>query len=376
MNAVRLSDRALGGDAAQVERELVQIATLNSQRTEAEKLSLDATSPAGVRGLAVSRGLDLSSEATTPLAELWGEPPTVTVIVACYNYGHYLDEAVASVLAQSYMPDQIILSDDASTDGSPETMRAYAERYPGVIELNLNAQNQGIQKHFNGVMEQATGDLVLFLGADNRMPANYVESLFSALAADQEAGIAYTDFALFGGRAKNDYDRLLPQFQGTKLPNGVYCSSFPEYTTESKQLLDEGHNFIHGSSMYRRSAFTKVGGYGSRDDGPEDMGFFHAVLALGYSAKKVSETVLEYRQHSVEQANYQFSYFGELQRLHEEGTTQKGRIAQLQDQVRELSDENAHLARSVQQLRSSRSFRLGSALLSPVKKLLNRNPRH
>lgn len=372
MSVVRLSERALSGDAAQAERELVQVDVLNNQRSVTDQLSLDTSCPEEIRQLASVRGIFASSGQSVSLSELWVNPPTVTVIVACYNYGHYLDEAISSVLSQSYLPDQIILSDDASTDGSPETMQSYAQLNPGLIDLNLNAENQGIQRHFNSAMKKATGDLVLFLGADNRMPANYVECLFAAFANDAELGIAYTDFALFGGRAKNDFDRLLPQFQGAKLPNGVYCSSFPEFSTDSAQLLEEGHNFIHGSSMYRRRIFDEVGGYGNRDDGPEDMGFFHAILAKGYGAKKVNETVLEYRQHSVEQANYQFSYFGELQRLHEERASHVVTIAQLSQKVQELSEENSRLMESARTLRESRSFRLGNAILSPIKRAASR----
>lgn len=375
MNAVRLSERALQIGGTEIEREIAQLKILAARNPERNYV-LTPDHPPLVLRLAELKGVPLAevgAQATFSISDLWNDRHRVTVIVACYNYGHFLDEAVTSVLAQSYRPDEIILSDDASLDDSAEIMRSYAERYPDLIRLNLLEQNRGIQEHFNGVIRLASGDIVMILGADNRIPADYVERLFSKLALDDSLGVAYTDFALFGGRARHDYDRMPEGFRGEKLPGGVFCTDFPQYDDRSQRLLDEGVNFIHGSSMYRKQAFVAVGGYGSRKDGPEDMNFFRAILSEGYSAAKVSEVLLEYRQHSAEQANYQFSYFGELQRLREERRFQLEEIARLRDENHVLIRENHELARSAEDLRHSRSYRLGSVLLAPLRALRRSN---
>lgn len=375
MESVRLSDRALGLGGAEIERELVQLKIL-AAREPAQELALAGDQPRFALRLAALKGVPIAEGAdpgTSAVPELWNDRHRVTVVVACYNYAHFLDEAVASVLAQSYRPDEVILSDDASLDHSAEIMRSYAERHPGFVRLNLLEQNQGIQEHFNGVVRQASGDLVMILGADNRIPANYVENLFTTLALDDSLGVAYTDFALFGGRARHDYERMPEPFRGERLPGGVFCTNFPEYDAAAKRLLDEGTNFIHGSSMYRKRAFDAVGGYGTRKDGPEDMNFFRAILSEGYSASKAGATLLEYRQHSAEQANYQFSYFGELQRLREERKSHLAEVARLCEENENLIRENRALAASVDSLRDSRSYRLGRTLLAPFGRM--RRPR-
>lgn len=372
----RVSDEQTA-TAAQIERELIQLDILR-RLPDGEHLTLASDHPEGVRQLARWRGIPLSKSSDSDtsedisISELWRNRIRVTLIVASYNYGHYLDEAVTSVLNQSYLPDEIILSDDASHDESPTIMRRYAAAYPNLIRLNLNETNQGIQAHFNQAVGKATGDLVAIIGADNRIPANYVESLLTALAIDDGVGVAYTDFALFGGRARNDYERMLPQFQGEKLPNGVFLSHFPDYNTDSQALLSQGHNFIHGSSMYRKSVFDAVGGYINRKDGPEDMSLFQAMLATGLRATKIERTILEYRQHSAEQANYQFSYFGELQRLRQEAQaldTLRSQYAELHTRYTELEATHQQQTEALEGILRSKSFRLGRALVAPLNKI-------
>lgn len=387
MTVLRISDSAIDQGSSQIERQLVQLDVLR-RLPGGGQIALANTHSTEVLQLAKWRGLPLSEqEPTSTIEDEWASRLTVTVVIACHNYGHYLDEAITSVLGQSYLPDEIILSDDASTDDSPEIMRNYAARYPELIRLNLNESNQGIQAHFNNVAALATNDLLVFIGADNRVPSNYIESQFVTLALNEDVGMAYTDFALFGGRAKNDYERMLPQFQGERLLNGVYMSNFPEYNEESAQLLRAGNNFIHGSTMYRKELFERVGGYIDRSDGPEDMSLFQAMLATGAQAKKVHDTALEYRQHSSEQANYQFSYFGELRRLREENQelpVQRRLVEQLRGEIQDLREtierkegviesqreEIELLSEALKRIRSSASFRFGSALLSPARKIV------
>lgn len=397
MSTVRVSEEAISGGATAIERELIQLRVI-ADKPGSGAIEIAPDQDAEVLRLARWRGFTIAkaqSEATTTVLELWKDMPRVTAIIACHNYGHYLDEAIRSLLSQSYLPDEIILSDDASTDDSPEIMKSYEAMYPELIRLNLNEKNLGIQVHFNEVVGKSRGDLVVIIGADNRVPVNYIEEQFVALASDETVGLAYTDFALFGGRAKNDYDRMLPAFRGDKLPNGVYLSNFPEYDLASQQLLREGHNFIHGSSMYRRSVFDEVGGYIDRKDGPEDMSLFQAMLGTGTKAQKVHGTVLEYRQHSAEQANYQFSYFGELQRLREEHVvfeSLKLEHAALNTSISALQQDFNHLVQEhqavvndrdalraevvslsalVQDLRESLSFRLGNSVVAPISRVVS-----
>jgi len=341
---------------------------------------------------AIARSLDIgvvreSRRNGDSVPEEWGRRGLrVSVVIACHNYGHYLAEAIDSVLAQTYLPDEILLSDDGSTDDSVETMMRYARKYPDLITVNVNGENLGIDQHFNKAIALTTGDAVMFLGADNRIPVHYVESCLSVLVDDRELAIAYTDFALFGSRATAVHDSLRESFRGSKLDYGVRLSRFPDFDAESRSILDSGLNFIHGSSMYRRDAYEAVGGYGSRSDGPEDMRLFQSMIVAGWGAKKVSGAYLEYRQHSADQANMQFSLYRELHALREdvialrleidsltEEIASRDRDAELQREERVLlQEDNERLRAFVDRVRSFAGYRVLAFLSTRLRRLRTR----
>lgn len=254
----------------------------------------------------------------------------VSVAITSYNYGHFLVEAIESVLRQTYLPDEIILSDDASSDHGYEIMKVYAKKYPNLIKINRNIKNLGIENHFNKVVRMSHGDFICFLGADNRFPSHYVEQCLIALLQDEKSAISYTDFALFGSRAEEVQRTFLDEDKGEQLANGVFLIKFPSFTPKSKKRLLDGKNFINGSSMYRRKAYNEAGGYPSRKEGPEDYSLFKAMVVNGWGASKVLGVYLEYRQHSLEQANMQFSYFGELSFLRQQFTEAASKEQDLQ----------------------------------------------
>lgn len=235
----------------------------------------------------------------------------VSLIVACYNYGRYLPEAMESVLAQTVPPDEIILIDDASTDGSAEV----AARYRDVARVVVNERNLGIVDNFNKAVGLASGDYIAFLGADNRLRSDYVERCRAALDRDDAVAVAYTDMVIFGHRAADLAARVgavpLASSRLEKWP--VYAWEFPEPTAEVRARLHE-RNFMHGSSMYRRVAFDQAGGYRA-SAGPEDHHLFARMLAAGWQAVRVGAPLVEYRQHSTDQANTLLGLQLELVRL-------------------------------------------------------------
>jgi len=220
--------------------------------------------------------------------------PTVALIVANYQYGRYLGEALDSALAQTQAPDELVVMDDASTD---ETMQVL-ERYAGRVTVHRNERNLGVVGNFRRGVDATASEFVCFLGADNRARADYVERCAGALIAHPFAAIAYTDMVLFGERAHI----LAGKVGAAKLPDvGLYHWTFPDFDASIRVRM-QSHNVMHGSSAYRRSAYLEVGGY--RDTGgPEDHDLFRRIVAAGHDAVRVPHPLIEYRQHSPNQAN-------------------------------------------------------------------------
>jgi GT2 family glycosyltransferase/GR25 family glycosyltransferase involved in LPS biosynthesis len=237
----------------------------------------------------------------------------IAVIIASYNYGSFLVEAIESVLRQTRLPDEILISDDASTDNTYEIATFYQHKYPDLIKINRNEQNLGIVDHFNKAIRLTTADYITILGADNRFRSDYLEKTAEILDLSQDLAIAYTDFALFGQRAKLVYETFPKDKQGIIKLDKFFIINFPDFTEESRQQLIETGNFIHGSSLFRRAAFDRVGGYLQFPNLPEDYALFRRMIEAGWQAKRAPFPLLEYRQHSRYQTNIQLGSFGELQ---------------------------------------------------------------
>ena len=88
--------------------------------------------------------------------------PLVSVIIGNYNYGHFIAEAIDSVLQQTYRHFELIVVDDGSTDSSREVIEAYKEQSVGIFQAN---SGQGAA--FNTGIARAKGEIVCFLDADD-----------------------------------------------------------------------------------------------------------------------------------------------------------------------------------------------------------------
>jgi glycosyltransferase involved in cell wall biosynthesis len=223
---------------------------------------------------------------------------SVSVIIANYNYGHLLPEAIDSVLHQSVAPDEIIVSDDCSSDESKGIIEYYHSKFPARIKANFNQVNLGIVDHFNKVVDQASGDFVVILGADNRMRRDYIEKTLPVFESSPETAVVYTDMLIFGSRAHSLAAKVGAQ---SSLVGDAYFWRFPEPTDENLAGLKE-KNFIHGSSIFRKDAFRQVGGY-RKTGGPEDHDLFYRIYKLGSKFVHSPFPLIEYRQHSKDQAN-------------------------------------------------------------------------
>ncbi len=119
-------DESLGDQLQAVDRQLRQARMLAQGDVSPIRLAIPPGIENDVSRLAEAMGIPVASrvpESAMSVSQEWiARGLRVSVIVASHNYGHYLDEAVSSVLAQTYLPDQIILSDDASSDDSASTM--------------------------------------------------------------------------------------------------------------------------------------------------------------------------------------------------------------------------------------------------------------
>lgn len=106
----------------------------------------------------------------------------VSVIVTAYNYGRYLPQCLDSVLAQTRLPDEVIVVDDGSEDETPEVIR----RFDGVCYIRQ--EHAGKASAFNKGFEAATGEIICHLDADDYWFDRKIERLLSTFDLYPSAG--------------------------------------------------------------------------------------------------------------------------------------------------------------------------------------------
>ena len=101
--------------------------------------------------------------------------PLVSVIVTNYNYGHYLQRCLLSIIGQTYRRVEIILCDNASTDNSVDIANAIALSSPIPIQIICQKRNIGSAGNYRTGEAQVRGDYFLNFGADDFMDPNYLK---------------------------------------------------------------------------------------------------------------------------------------------------------------------------------------------------------
>ena len=117
---------------------------------------------------------------------------SVSVVIPCYKYGHFLEEAVTSVLDDQEGVDvRVLIIDDASPDDSAEMARKIAARDPRV-EVAVHAANKGNIATFNeGLLEWADGDYCVLMSADDRLTPGALRRARDLLDAHPSVGFVY-----------------------------------------------------------------------------------------------------------------------------------------------------------------------------------------
>ncbi len=128
--------------------------------------------------------------------------PTIDVVVPCYNYAHYLEVCVDSVLSQAGVQVRVLIVDDCSPDNTPEVGQALAARDPRVTYIR-NPQNKGLVGSANvGLMDWASADYCLLLSADDVLTTGALKRAAKAMQTFPSVGMVYGLAIVFGDNSE------------------------------------------------------------------------------------------------------------------------------------------------------------------------------
>jgi glycosyltransferase involved in cell wall biosynthesis len=193
----------------------------------------------------------------------------VSVVIPCYNQGIYLEEAVDSVLNQTFADFEILVVNDGSTDA--DTIKLLAGYRKPKTRI-IHTDNQGVAAARNTGVKEARGEYILPLDADDKIDSVYLGKCVDILEKNPDIGIVYCLGKLFGAQ-----ERMI---------------NAPDFSI-GKMLLS---NLVFNSALFRKEDWRAVGGYNSNmKHGCEDWDFWLSLIERGRKVYRIPETLFHYR---------------------------------------------------------------------------------
>jgi len=206
----------------------------------------------------------------------------VSVCIPTYNYGHFIGEAVASVLRQSLQDFEIIITDNASQDDTEQIVAQLCEGEPRIRYLR-NAENLGMVANWNRCLDLATGEYVKYLCADDILQPECLKQLAGLLDAHQEASLVASARGVISDGTTTSY---LSYSDKPEVVPGPECI---------RRMLIGGNLVGEPTAvMFRRSAARR--GFRSDLQQLTDMEFWCHLLEQGAFAF-TPDLLCLYRQH-------------------------------------------------------------------------------
>jgi glycosyltransferase involved in cell wall biosynthesis len=209
-------------------------------------------------------------------------PATISVCIAAYQAEEWIGEAIDSILAQTRPPDEVVVVDDGSTDGTAAVLAGYGDR----IRV-FHQENAGYPTTMNRAIRESTGDFVAPTGADDIWEPHKLEWQAAAIAAHPEVGVHF-GHAVFFGRLEGDFER----------PTGIGV-------LDGQTLLRDLFRIYPinmPSTVIRRDLFDQLGWF-RKDFIADDAEFFFNCLRAGVEFYYEPRTMVRYRAHDVNITN-------------------------------------------------------------------------
>lgn len=320
--------------------------------------------------------------------------PVISIIVTTYNQRDYLRQCLDSILAQEVnVPYELIIGEDCSKDGTQDICREYQARYPDKVRLALAEVNQGLIRNYRHELSMCRGKYIAQLAGDDFWcDKNKLQKQYEALEAHPECDLCYTNCYTC-----DDYGRI------NKTP---LVKSEP--VTFESHLLDAGY-ISPCSWVFRREVLE----YMDLQDWFTDESLAIALDVLHHSKLYfIDEPTNVYRVHDNSAANqtdpkkmwkYQYGvmqiqlYYAQKYKMPESFVTHmkiqeyyskcfwalEAEDIQFVEEAMAFCKSNGIIMRGFlnscreyieykrqyEQIRSSKAYRIGKAILKPFKKL-------
>jgi len=204
--------------------------------------------------------------------------PLVSVLMCVFNAEDYLDEAIESILQQTFSDFEFIILDDGSKDNSLKIIQKYAARNYRIQVISR--ENRGIIPSRNELLAASQGEYVAVMDADDIALPNRFNLQVQYLRSHPEVLGVGGNYHVIDSKG-----RFLTTF------------TLPETNDEIQKMMLVGHTAIlHPTSMFRSNSIKEIGGYDPEYHLVEDLDLWLRLGEKGQIAN-LNVSVLKYRLH-------------------------------------------------------------------------------
>ena len=232
-----------------------------------------------------------------------------SICIPNFNYEKYLGRTIQSVLDQTGVDLEILVSDNASTDNSVEVVKGFSDPR---IHLSVNACNVGFAGNLDRAASLATGDHMIMLSSDDIMQPNALceyQSLLQELGPDASGAVLSATWDIIdpqgiktgtGGPDRQLWtaDDRTPQLESVT-KHTVYGVRGDELLRRCLNRFKNPFNFA--STCYPRVLYRLVAGYGGNRQVNPDKWFHWKLLSVAKMAYFVDYPLFSYRWHPANQ---------------------------------------------------------------------------
>lgn len=200
------------------------------------------------------------------------ERKLVSVVMPCFNQGEFMEEALNSVLAQTYNTWECLIIDDGSTDNTEQIAHVFCRRDGRFAYYKKS--NGGVASTRNYGITRAKGHYILPLDGDDKISPTYLAEAIEILDSNESVKVVYAKAEFFG--AMTGPWNLIPfSIEQIGISNMIYCTA-----------------------LYRKADYEACGGY---DEDPEldaweDWDLWIAMLKNGGGVVQLSGVHFYYRK--------------------------------------------------------------------------------
>ncbi len=243
------------------------------------------TSQAGTRPVALWQTPSVASgPAGTRAARDPSEPRSlaatarISVIVPSFNSGLFLRQALSSALEQVPPPCEVLVQDGGSTDDTVAILRGFGERVTWV-----SGPDAGQSDALNRALARATGDVVLWLNADDVIAPGAIAAASAAFATDPGIAFAYGDFDMIDG-------------------TGAVVRRYRSSAYSRKRVYARGCYIFSGSVFVRRRSLVAIGAFDPTLRACMD---FDLLLRLGTAGRSrhIGQAIGQFRMHGASKSS-------------------------------------------------------------------------